>query len=114
MKLAAKNMILLDKSPPINGVRPAADTLFESVADSYTGSGVLAVILTGMGHDGARGLACLKEKKNCFCLAQSEDTCVVYGMPRAAVEGGYADKVLDLDMISLEIENFKYSRKRAQ
>ena len=114
MKLAANNMVLLDKSPPINGVRPAADTLFESVADSYWGSGVLAIILTGMGHDGVKGLALLKEKKDCFCLAQSEDTCVVYGMPRSAVESGYADKVLDLNMISHEIESFKYSRKRVE
>ena len=104
MKLNAENEILLDDSPPLNGIRPAADALFESVAESFT-EPVLAVILTGMGSDGKNGLAALKEKRDCFCLAQSEDTCVVYGMPRAAVESGLADKVLDVDKISAEMES---------
>ena len=110
MKLDAENKIQLDDEPPINGIRPAADVLFESVAESFTESGVLAVILTGMGSDGKKGLAGLKEKQNCFCLAQSEETCVVYGMPRAAVESGLVDKILDLDKISSEIENLAAKR----
>jgi len=114
MKLDAKNVIHLDESPPRNGVRPAADVLFESVADSYAGPGVLVLVLTGMGNDGARGIAELKEKQNCYCLTQSEKTSVVYGMPRAAVEGGYSDKVLDLNMIPLELESFRYSWKKAE
>ena len=114
MKLDSKNVIHLDESPPKNGVRPAADVLFESVADYYAGTGVLVLILTGMGNDGARGLAELKEKQNCYCLTQSEETSVVYGMPRAAVEGGYSDKVLDLNKIPLELENFRYSWKKAE
>ena len=106
MKLDAKNKIHFDGSPPLNGVRPAADVLFESVAESFSGSRVLAVVLTGMGCDGEKGLAALKEKRNCVCLAQSEGTCVVYGMPRAVVESGFADKVLDLEEIPAEIERF--------
>jgi len=106
MKLDAKNRLYLDGSPPLNGVRPAADALFESAAESFNGAGILTVILTGMGRDGEKGLAKLKEKRECFCLAQSERTCVVYGMPRAAVESGFADKILDLDEIPYEIENF--------
>jgi len=108
MKLSMKNMIMLDDSPPINGVRPAADALFESVADNYKGPGVLAVILTGMGSDGRDGLKKLKDKKDCFCISQSERTCVVYGMPRAVEEDGLADKILDLDQISSEIAGFSY------
>ena len=105
MMLNSKYVIHMSDSPPINGIRPAADVLFESVADSFSDIGVLAVILTGMGNDGEKGLACLKKKLGCICLAQSEKTCVVYGMPRAAVESGFADKILDLDEISVEMEN---------
>ena len=108
MTLDAKNKIRLDDSPPRGGIRPAADVLFESVAEKFAGSRVLAVILTGMGSDGKEGLIRLKEKKECFCLVQSEETCVVYGMPRAAVEEGLADKILALELISSEIESFKY------
>jgi len=106
MKLDSKSRIYLEDSPPLNGVRPAADALFESIAESFGGKSVLAVILTGMGRDGEKGLSKLKEKRECFCLVQSEKTCVVYGMPSAAVESGLADKILDLDDISLEIENY--------
>ncbi|MCL2764651.1 MAG: response regulator [Treponema sp.] len=105
MKLNSKNNIRLDDSPPIGGLRPAADVLFESAAKSFSGSGVLAVILTGMGSDGKEGLVSLKAKRDCFCIAQSEETCVVYGMPRCVVESGLADKVLDLENIYQEIES---------
>ncbi|MCL2488075.1 MAG: hypothetical protein FWE80_05260, partial [Oscillospiraceae bacterium] len=108
MKLDAKNQIRVDDSPPINGVRPAADILFESVADYFSGTSVLAVVLTGMGCDGERGLAQLKEKRECYCLAQSERTCVVYGMPRAVIENGLADKIVDLDKMAGEISSFHY------
>ena len=108
MKLDIKNKIVLDDSPPISGLRPAADVLFESIAESFSGSRVLVVILTGMGSDGKKGLISLKAKKDCFCLVQSEETCVVYGMPRCAVETGYVDKVLDIDDIFLEIERLCY------
>jgi len=104
MRFRKKGTVFLDDSPPINGVRPAADILFESVAEDFPGEGVLSVILTGMGYDGRTGLAQLKEKKKCYCLAQSENTCVVYGMPRAVVEDGLADMILDLDKIAHEIE----------
>jgi len=105
MKLDARDRILLDDSPPQNGIRPAADVLFNSVAESFSGSNVLAVILTGMGSDGKKGLASLKEKRNCLCFVQSEETCVVYGMPFAAVESGLADKIVALDDLSAEIES---------
>jgi len=105
MKLDAKDRISLDDSPPQNGIRPAADVLFNSVAESFSESNVLAVILTGMGNDGKKGLASLKEKRNCLCFAQSEETCVVYGMPFAVVEAGLADKIVALDEISAEMES---------
>jgi two-component system chemotaxis response regulator CheB len=100
-----KRTIKLDDSPPINKVRPAADVLFESVSVAYAENKVLAVILTGMGVDGEKGIARLKENCECFCLVQSEETCVVYGMPRAVVDSGLADIVIDLDQIPAGIES---------
>jgi len=108
MKLNSKNNIRIDDSPPIRGLRPAADVLFESVAKSFSGTKVLVIILTGMGSDGKKGLVSLKAKRECYCITQSEETCVVYGMPRCAVESGLADKVVDLENIYQEIEDLCY------
>ena len=105
MKLDSKNKVALDESPPVNGIRPAADVLFRSVAESFKGSGILAIVLTGMGADGEKGIKELKKKQNCFTIVQSEQTCVVYGMPRMVEESGLADMILDLDQIPPEIEN---------
>jgi two-component system chemotaxis response regulator CheB len=62
----------------------------------------MAVILTGMGNDGTVGLRLLK-RAGCFSIAQDEATCVVYGMPRAAVEAGVVDVVLPLEAIASRI-----------
>ena len=112
MTLDSKKKIYFDDSPPINGLKPAADVLFESVAESFQGSAILVIILTGMGSDGEKGLAMLKKKTNCVCIAQSERTCVVYGMPRAVAESGYADMVLDLDKIPGELESIVLNQSR--
>ncbi|MDR1664778.1 MAG: response regulator [Clostridiales bacterium] len=98
MKLGPKKKIAIEVSAPVNGVQPSADVLFDSAAESFNGA-VLAVVLTGMGRDGAAGVARLKEKLNCYCIAQSERTCVVYGMPRSVAESGLADAALDLEDI---------------
>ncbi len=88
-----KRTILLNSSPPVNSVRPSADVLFESVAESYKGQ-ILAVVLTGMGEDGKKGVTAMKSKR-CFCISQTAETCVVYGMPRAVDEAGLSDESLD-------------------
>jgi two-component system, chemotaxis family, protein-glutamate methylesterase/glutaminase len=88
-----QRVITLNSSPPLNSVRPSADILFESIAKSYDGN-ILAVILTGMGEDGRKGVAQMK-KKRCVCISQSAETCVVYGMPRAVDENGLSDESLD-------------------
>jgi two-component system chemotaxis response regulator CheB len=80
----------------IHHVRPAVDVMFESVAGA--GRNALAVLLTGMGRDGAEGMKKLKAN-GAATIAQNEETCVVYGMPRAAVELGCVDRVLPLDLI---------------
>lgn len=98
---AGGHVIALNDNPPVNSCRPAVDVLFDSVAQ-HVNKAVLAVILTGMGEDGARGVANLKHK-TCYCLSQSKDSCVVYGMPQAVESRGLADEVLHSDKIAERI-----------
>jgi len=83
--------------------RPSVDVLMASVAECYPGRS-LGVILTGMGNDGAKGCKKIKETGGRI-FAQNEETCVVYGMPRAVVEAGIADKVIPLEEMAGEIIN---------
>lgn len=81
--------------PPIFHQRPSVEVLFQSVA-TCAGSNAIGVILTGMGQDGAQGLLAMR-KAGAFTIAQDEDSCVVYGMPKEAVEIGAAMQVVSLD-----------------
>ncbi|MFP4579982.1 MAG: chemotaxis-specific protein-glutamate methyltransferase CheB [Candidatus Sumerlaeia bacterium] len=81
----------INDGPPENSCRPAVDVLFRSVANCYGSKGILAAILTGMGNDGMRGVQILK-RKGCYCLTQSEASCVVYGMPAAVDQAGLSDE----------------------
>jgi two-component system chemotaxis response regulator CheB len=83
--------------------KPSVDALMLSVAEFFPGRAV-GVILTGMGNDGLKGLIALK-KTGGRVFAQNEETCVVYGMPRAVIEAGIADKILPLEEIAGEIIN---------
>lgn len=85
----------LSDGPPVNRHRPAVDVMFGSVAKAG-GKNVLAVILTGMGKDGAKGMLDIHQCGG-YTFAQSEDSCVVYGMPREAVLAGGVDKVVALE-----------------
>ena len=75
--------------------RPSADVMMNSAAQIYQNRS-LGVILTGMGHDGQDGMAAIKAAKG-ITLAQDEESCVVYGMPRAVIESGLADDVISID-----------------
>ncbi len=92
-----KGCIELSTEPVSSLHRPSVDVLFLSVAELFRGQ-VLAGILTGMGSDGAKGMEQLKHK-GAHTLAESEESCVVYGMPRAAVERGCVDVVAPLSDI---------------
>lgn len=83
--------------------RPSVDALMLSVAESFS-SHALGIILTGMGNDGEKGMRAIKNTGG-KTIAESEDTCVVYGMPRAVIEAGLADKIVPLDEIAGEIIN---------
>jgi two-component system, chemotaxis family, protein-glutamate methylesterase/glutaminase len=87
-------MVILSDGPPVNGHRPSADVLFHSVAQEF-GLTAVGILMTGMGEDGAEGLGALKAAGG-MTIAQSEDTCVVSGMPRAAILKGYANKIVPL------------------
>jgi two-component system, chemotaxis family, protein-glutamate methylesterase/glutaminase len=89
------DMVVLSDGPPVNGHRPSADVLFHSVAQEFALTAV-GVIMTGMGEDGAEGLGAIKSAGG-VTIAQSEDTCVVSGMPRAAILKGYAKNIVPLD-----------------
>jgi two-component system, chemotaxis family, protein-glutamate methylesterase/glutaminase len=92
------DMAVLSDGPPVNGHRPSADVLFHSVAQQF-GLTSVGVIMTGMGDDGAEGLGAIKAAGG-MTVAQSEDTCVVSGMPRAAILKGYANKIVALESLS--------------
>jgi two-component system chemotaxis response regulator CheB len=96
-----KTIIHLNTEPPENSCRPAVDVLFRTAADIY-GSGLLAVMLTGMGYDGLKGSQIIKEKGG-QVIAQDEATSVVWGMPGAVVQAGLADSVLPIEKIADEI-----------
>jgi two-component system, chemotaxis family, protein-glutamate methylesterase/glutaminase len=91
----------LTDDAPENNCRPAVDYLFRSAANRIPGR-AMAVILTGMGSDGTLGLRLLK-RHGCFVIAQDEASCVVYGMPKAAVDAGLTDVVLPLESIASRI-----------
>jgi two-component system chemotaxis response regulator CheB len=94
----------LSQGPLENHCRPAVDVLFRSVAKVY-GSGVLAVVLTGMGSDGMLGCRMIREQGGSV-LAQDEASSTVWGMPGAVVGAGFAHRVLPLDVIAPEILRF--------
>ena len=87
----------LSEGELVNRHRPSVDVLFRSVA-SMAGSAAIGVILTGMGNDGAKGLTEMHDS-GAHTMVQDEDSCVVYGMPRVAVESGAVDEVLNPEQI---------------
>ncbi len=98
LQVRRRGLISLTVNPMGKRHIPSVDILDSSAAEYY-GADMIGVILTGMGNDGYEGLTLCK-RQGAYILAQDEDSCVVYGMPRAVVEGGLADEVLPLHMIA--------------
>jgi len=96
-----KRIIKLNQNPPIGGHRPAVDPMMESVAKVY-GQRAVGVILTGMGHDGAKGVQAIKQQLG-YTIAEDQSTAVVFGMPKSAIELGAVNKVAPLSAIAAEI-----------
>lgn len=93
--------IKLTDDPPENSCKPSVDYLFRSIAEHYVGRST-AVIMTGMGSDGTKGLEHIK-KNGGIIIAQDKESCTVYGMPKEPIESGMADVVVPLNQIADEI-----------
>lgn len=95
--------LVISDEPHASLYKPCVDITFGSVADAYPGRS-MGVILTGMGHDGMEGMRRIKLKGG-KTIAQSEETCIIYGMPKAVVDAGLADKIAPIENIAGEIVN---------
>jgi two-component system chemotaxis response regulator CheB len=96
-----RSRIRLTKEPRLHGVRPAVDKTMESAAETF-GSNTIGVLLTGMGSDGAEGLKKIKDAGG-RTIVEAEQTCVVFGMPKAAIEAGAAEVIAPSYRIADEI-----------
>lgn len=97
--------IELNKNPQVTGHRPSVNVMMDSVAGTVTNRNLIAVMMTGMGNDGSEGILKIK-KKGGKTIAQDEETCVVYGMPKSAVAVGAVDKIVPLQEITKEALKF--------
>jgi two-component system chemotaxis response regulator CheB len=100
----------INNDPPLNRFQPSVDYFFQSIPDQYKGPAI-AVILTGMGNDGAKGLLKLKQS-GITTIAQDKDSCVVFGMPKCAIELGASDHVVDLAEIADKINSVANNWKK--
>ena len=102
LRLSATGRIMLDDGPRISGYRPCADLTLESVV-AYCGPNAVAVVLTGMGNDGSKGVQAVRAAGG-HVIAQDESTAVIFGMPQEAIKTGAVDRVLPIDAIYNAIE----------
>lgn len=101
MVVNSSGLVALSDTPPVSGLRPAANMLFHSVAQIY-GAMALGIILTGMGGDGADGLLAMR-RAGAHTIAQDRGTCIVFGMPAVAIELGAVEQVLPVHQIAAAI-----------
>jgi two-component system chemotaxis response regulator CheB len=91
------DVVMLSDEPKVNGHRPSVDVLFRSVAQEF-GADAVGLLMTGMGEDGAEGLGVMKQA-GALTIAQDEESSVVFGMPRAAIERGFANRIVSLEAL---------------
>lgn len=103
-KYASRSRIIITDKPETTLYKPCVDVMINSVADIY-GKSTLGVILTGMGSNGVVGLKKVREKGGKI-IAQNEDSCIVYGMPRAVIEAKIADHIAPIENIYTEIVSY--------
>ena len=104
LRISLTGRLKLDDGPRISGYRPCADVTFESAA-GYAGANLVAVILTGMGSDGAQGIQAVKTARG-WVLAQDEASSVIFGMPAEAIRTGAVDQVVGIDEMYAAIEKY--------
>ena len=108
MTLDAQGQLISTGAPPVDGHRPSVTALFSSLAQ-HCGKDALAILLTGMGEDGARGLLEVSRAGG-QTIAQNEASCVVFGMPAQAIAQGAAQRVLPIDEIARALKNSAHSQ----
>jgi two-component system, chemotaxis family, protein-glutamate methylesterase/glutaminase len=106
------DIVVLDDQAPVNGHRPSADVLFESVATELHDKGV-AILMTGMGEDGASGLGAVRAAGG-LTIAQSLETCVVDSMPRSAIERGFAVRIVPLQNLGNTLQGICALEKQSR
>ena len=89
----------LNDGPPVNSLKPCADVMYQSLADSSYEE-IICVVLTGMGADGSQGIEYLSKHKKTYVISQEASTCVVYGMPKAVEQRGLSDEVVPLKSVA--------------
>ena len=109
-RLPLGDVAVLGDEPRMNGHRPSADILFKSLAEEFGPNGV-AVLMTGMGDDGALGMGKVKAAGG-MTIAQNEESCVVFGMPKAAIERGFAVRVVALDAMAHTLQALSVADSR--
>ncbi len=112
LTVAAGGIVRLDRSDPVKGQRPSATRLFDSVAQVY-GSAAIGIVLTGMGDDGADGLENLRRAGG-HIIAQDEESCVVFGMPKVAIERGVVDRIMSPPKIASVLRYFDGQHKSSK
>jgi two-component system chemotaxis response regulator CheB len=98
LEFASNGVVQISDGPEVNGCRPSVDVTMKSAARAF-GRRATGILMTGMGRDGAEGMKEIKAAGG-LTLAQDKESCVIYGMPRAAVEAGAVDEVVPLDEIA--------------
>lgn len=116
MKVKAKggkNIIEINDDPPVNRFKPSVDYMFKSIESLASKHNIIGVILTGMGKDGARGITKLKDL-GALTIAQNEESCVVFGMPREAIALGGITEVVHKHQIAEKMVELSYNFKKVQ
>lgn len=101
-RVGSKCVIHYSDEPSREGVKPCANYMYESLADSRYDK-IICVVMTGMGADGTAGIKNLETTRQIHVIAQNQETCTVYGMPKAVVTAGLSDQVVPLNQIAQEI-----------
>ena len=101
-RLPLGDIAILSDDPRVNGHRPSADVMFKSLAEEFGARGI-GVLMTGMGEDGAQGLGLVRSAGG-LTIAQGEQSCVVFGMPKAAIERGHAMRVVELEALAATLQ----------
>ena len=100
--VGGRYLIHYSDEPNREGVKPCANYMYESLADSRFDK-IVCVVMTGMGADGTEGIKNLEARKKVHVISQNQETCTVYGMPKAVVTAGLSDQEVPLDQIAQEI-----------